>query len=213
MPEGGAVRSGGTSNEDGTARPYAAPGHPHLLRDLAVRRRLGAVDEQSAIQSIRHARELGINFFDTAQGYGFGIAERLLGQALTDELRSDRDSLVIATKGGLRMDGDTRVRDSSPAWLRRGVEQSLDALDVDHVDLYQVHWPDPTTPLAETAGALQELVEEGLVRHVGVSNFEVAELHAFAAVRPVETRRFRRRHRLPGRRLAVEQLRLHRLGL
>jgi aryl-alcohol dehydrogenase-like predicted oxidoreductase len=147
----------------------------------------GAVEEAKAIDGIEHARDLGINFFDTAQGYGFGAAERLLGRALAGELTSRRDAVVIATKGGLRMDGDTLVRDSSPEWLRRGVEQSLEALGLDYIDVYQVHWPDPKTPLAETAAALQALVEEGLIRHVGVSNFDVAEMRAFAKVRPVET--------------------------
>ena len=80
----------------------------------------GLVDERAATTAIQHARSLGINLFDTAQAYGFGRSERLLGQALAADLRSARDSVVIATKGGLRMDGDNLVRDSSPAWLARG---------------------------------------------------------------------------------------------
>jgi len=147
----------------------------------------GSFDEQEAIGAIRRARELGIDFFDTAQGYGWGESERLLGRALADELRSDRDALVIATKGGLRMDGDQLRRDSSPQWLREGVDQSLEALGVEHIDLYQVHWPDPDTPFAETAGALQELVDAGKIRHVGVSNFDAAQIAEFARTRPVET--------------------------
>ncbi len=147
----------------------------------------GSFDEQEAIGAIRRARELGIDFFDTAQGYGWGESERLLGRALADELRSDRDALVIATKGGLRMDGDQLRRVSSPQWLREGVDQSLEALGVEHIDLYQVHWPDPDTPFAETAGALQELVDEGKIRHVGVSNFDAAQIAEFARTRPVET--------------------------
>nr|WP_225991957.1 aldo/keto reductase [Actinomadura montaniterrae] len=98
-------------------------------------REWGEVDERSAIESIHHARSLGVNIFDTARGYGFGTAERLLGRALAGEM----DQVVTATKGGLRMDGDTLVRDSSPTWIRRGVEESLDALGIDHIDLYQVH--------------------------------------------------------------------------
>lgn len=142
----------------------------------------GEVEERSAIESIHHARELGINVFDTAQGYGFGTAERLLGRALSGEL----DRVVIATKGGLRMDGDTLVRDSSPAWIRRGVEESLNALGVDHIDLYQVHWPDPRTPLAETAAALWDMVGEGLIDHVGVSNFDAEQMRMFSVDRQVE---------------------------
>jgi aryl-alcohol dehydrogenase-like predicted oxidoreductase len=148
----------------------------------------GGFDEREATAAIRHALELGVNIFDTAQAYGFGASERLLGSALAPELRSRRDDVVIATKGGLRPDGDDGVvRDASPAWLRQGVEQSLRALAVDHIDLYQLHWPDPAVPVAETAGALQELVDEGKLRHVGVSNFDVRQLAAFARTRPVET--------------------------
>jgi aryl-alcohol dehydrogenase-like predicted oxidoreductase len=79
------------------------------------------------------------------------------------------------------------VRDSSRPWLRSGVEDSLHALGVDHVDIYQVYWPDPKVPFAETAGALQELVDEGKIRHVGVSNFDAAQMAEFARTRPVET--------------------------
>jgi len=148
----------------------------------------GAFDEDEAVAAIRHARELGINFFDTAQAYGFGASERLLGRALRDDLATRREEVVIATKGGLRIDERLGlVRDSSPAWLRHGVEESLNALGVEHIDLYQVHWPDPATPLAETAQALDSLVEEGKIRHVGVSNFDVSQMAEFARTRPVET--------------------------
>ena len=148
----------------------------------------GAFDEDEAVAAIRHARELGINFFDTAQAYGFGASERLLGRALTDDLATRREEVVIATKGGLRIDERLGlVRDSSPAWLRHGVEESLNALGVEHIDLYQVHWPDPATPLTETAQALDSLVEEGKIRHVGVSNFDVSQMAEFARTRPVET--------------------------
>ncbi|GIF67746.1 general stress protein 69 [Asanoa ishikariensis] len=146
----------------------------------------GNFDESGVIATIRRAYELGINLFDSAQGYGYGAAEAVLGRALRAELRSDRESIVLATKGGIDPAGK-RTRDARPAHLRAGVESSLRALDVDYIDLYQVHWPDPATPAEETAGALQELVDEGKIRHVGVSNYDVAELTAFEAVRPVET--------------------------
>jgi len=147
----------------------------------------GDFDEDEGIAAIRQARELGINLFDTAQGYGFGASERVLGKALRDDLDNRREDVVIATKGGLRMTDSGLVRDSSPDWLRRGVDESLRALGVDHIDLYQVHWPDPKVPLAETAGALQELVDQGKLRHVGVSNFDPAQMAEFARTRPVET--------------------------
>ena len=147
----------------------------------------GEVDADQGIAAIRHARRLGVNLFDTAQGYGFGASERLLGRALRDDLDHRRDEVLIATKGGLRMTADGLVRDSSPEWLRSGVDDSLRALGVDHLDLYQVHWPDPEVPFAETAAALEELVHAGKIRHVGVSNFDPAQMAEFARTRPVET--------------------------
>src|SRR5437868_5734663 len=136
--------------------------------------------------TIRKALELGINFFDTAQAYGFGPAERILGEALQPELRSQRDQIILATKGGLRMEGDTLLRDASARWLRQGVEQSLGNLRVDYIDLYQVHWPDPNTPIEETASALDQLVHEGKIRYVGVSNYTVADMQAFERIRKLD---------------------------
>ena len=147
----------------------------------------GSTEERESTAAIRRALELGINFFDTAQAYGFGASEQLLGNALRDELRSRRDDIVIATKGGLRQVDDGVERDSSPDFLRSGVDDSLRHLGVDHIDLYQVHWPDPDTPFEETAGALEELVQAGKIRHVGVSNYSAEQMAAFESVRPVET--------------------------
>jgi aryl-alcohol dehydrogenase-like predicted oxidoreductase len=147
----------------------------------------GDFDEDEGIVAIREARKLGVDFFDTAQGYGFGASERVLGSALRDDLDNRRDEVVIATKGGLRMTDDGLVRDSSPEWLRSGVDDSLSALGIDHIDVYQVHWPDLEVPFAETAGALQELVDLGKIRHVGVSNFDAGQMAEFAETRPVET--------------------------
>jgi aryl-alcohol dehydrogenase-like predicted oxidoreductase len=150
----------------------------------------GRFDERRAIEAIRHARGLGINFFDTAQAYGLGASERLLARALEDELREARESVVIATKGGLRPISDESgevTRDSSPGFLRDGVDKSLDALGVDYIDLYQVHWPDPDTPLEETGAALAELRDEGKIRHIGVSNYSAEQLEELSRTVPVET--------------------------
>jgi hypothetical protein len=146
----------------------------------------GHADEEAAIAMIRRARELGINFFDTAQQYGFGASERLLGKALRADLKSARDDVVIATKGGLRQTDNGLVRDGSPEWLRKGVESSLNALGVDHIDVYLVHWPDTKLPASETAGALGDLVSEGKIRHVGVSNYDTTQVAEFSATLPVE---------------------------
>jgi aryl-alcohol dehydrogenase-like predicted oxidoreductase len=144
----------------------------------------GYTDKYLAIKAIRRAADQGVTLFDTAQAYGFGASERLLAKALEGH---NRDELVIATKGGLRPDGDGVVRDASPPWIRRGVDHSLRVLGTEAIDLYQVHWPDPKTPLEDTAAVLAELVTEGKIRHVGVSNFDVAQMEAFSAVLPVET--------------------------
>ncbi|HVH00871.1 MAG TPA: aldo/keto reductase [Miltoncostaeaceae bacterium] len=143
----------------------------------------GSFDEAAAIDAIRGARDLGITLFDTAQAYGFGASEELLGRALRPELTSDREGVVIATKGGIR----PPERDASRAFLRQGVEESLRHLGVDVIDVYQVHWPDRDVPAEETAGALQEMVDEGKIRFAGVSNYGVADMEAFEAVRPVDT--------------------------
>ena len=148
----------------------------------------GSVDQVGATAAARRAFDLGINFFDTARAYGFGRAEALLGDALRPELRSRRDELVIATKGGLRRDRDGQVvRDSSAGGLRRDLEASLEHLGTEYVDLYQVHWPDPATPFAETAEALDDFVREGKVRYVGVSNYDPRQMTAFQQVRPIDT--------------------------
>jgi aryl-alcohol dehydrogenase-like predicted oxidoreductase len=144
----------------------------------------GPTDAEAIIAAIQHAADQGVSFFDTAQAYGFGASERLLAEALRGR---SRDELVIATKGGLRRSGPDVVRDASAQQIVSGVDDSLRALATDYVDLYQVHWPDPVTPFEETAAALAKLVTEGKVRHVGVSNFDTAQVAAFSAFLPVET--------------------------
>src|SRR4029077_18677777 len=104
--------------------------------------------------------------------------------ALRDELTRERDQVVIATKGGLRQTSSGLVRDSSPDWLRRGVDASLSAMGIDHIDLYQVHWPDNTVPAAETAGALGDLTAAGKITHVGGSDSSAAQRRAFSETLP-----------------------------
>jgi aryl-alcohol dehydrogenase-like predicted oxidoreductase len=147
----------------------------------------GGIEKEQAIGAVRHARELGINIFDTAQGYGWGESERLLGEALRDDIEHRRDEVVIATKGGIRADGEQRMRDSSEAWLRQGLEESLRNLGVDHIDLYQVHWPDEKVPIEETAGVLDLFVQEGKVRYAGVSNYSVEEMERFESRRRLDS--------------------------
>ncbi len=145
----------------------------------------GATDESAAIAAIRRAADQGVTIFDTAQAYGFGASERLLATALRGRTR---DELVIATKGGLRpLPTGGITRDASPAWIRAGVEASLTALDTDYIDLYQLHWPDPAVPFEATAEELIKLRADGKIRHVGVSNFDAAQMKEFSKTLPVET--------------------------
>ena len=144
----------------------------------------GPTDERAAVAAIRRAADGGLTLFDTAQAYGFGASEQLLAKALEPHRHDD---LVVATKGGLRSEGGGVVRDSSPEAIRSGVEESLKALGREAIDLYQVHWPDPSTPLDVTAATLADLVGEGKIRHVGVSNYDAKEMASFNAVLPVET--------------------------
>ena len=95
--------------------------------------------------------------------------------------------MVVATKGGLRKDGDTLHRDASARWLREGVDSSLRNLRTDYIDLYQVHWPDPKTPVEETGRVLADLVREGKIRHAGVSNYTPRQMADLAQYLPVET--------------------------
>jgi len=145
----------------------------------------GTVDIEGAPATIHRALELGVTLFDTAQAYGFGQAESVLADALWSGV--GRQDVIIATKGGLRMEGTRLLRDAGAAWLRQGVEESLRNLRTDYIDLYQVHWPDRHTPAEATADVLLALVAEGKVRHVGVSNYDVTEMAELGRFIKVET--------------------------
>lgn len=129
-------------------------------------RRIGADRAREVVDA---ALDAGIRFFDTADVYGDGASEELLGAALG----SRRDEVVVATKFGMEM-GDRSG--ASPRWIREAVQGSLQRLGSDHIDLYQLHRPDPDVPIAETLGALDDLVREGLVREIGNSNFDGAQI-------------------------------------
>jgi aryl-alcohol dehydrogenase-like predicted oxidoreductase len=140
-------------------------------------------DETGTRAVVDAALDTGINFFDTADIYGDTMSEELLGRAL----RGRRNRAVIATKFGLA--GGRCPGGASPAYVRSSVESSLKRLGVDVIDLYQLHSPDPKTPIADTLGALDELVKAGKVREIGCSNLSVAQLReAAAAGRPGSAR-------------------------
>jgi aryl-alcohol dehydrogenase-like predicted oxidoreductase len=147
----------------------------------------GAPQEENLKAAIRRALDLSINFFDAAQAYEFGASERLLGEALEPEIKNRRDEVILATKGDLRMEGDTLLRASSPWWLRKGVADSLRFLGTDYIDIYQVQWPDPQVPFEETADVLDEMDKEGNIRYVGVSNFDAKQMAEFEKTRKLDS--------------------------
>jgi aryl-alcohol dehydrogenase-like predicted oxidoreductase len=131
---------------------------------------------------LRRAIELGVNFIDTADSYGPAVSEELIAEAL----HPYPEGVVIATKGGLERPGPgVWTANGRPAHLKAAAEASLRRLRVDRIDLYQLHTPDPEVPLAESLGALAELQAGGKVRHIGVSNFSVAQLEEARALVPV----------------------------
>jgi aryl-alcohol dehydrogenase-like predicted oxidoreductase len=125
----------------------------------------GNTDLDESIATIRWAIARGITLIDTAPVYGFGRSEEIVGMALAQGLRK---RAVIATKVGLEWRDGKVWRNSSPARIRKEVEDSLRRLRSDYIDLYQVHWPDPLVPIQETAGALARLLKEGKIRAIGV---------------------------------------------
>jgi aryl-alcohol dehydrogenase-like predicted oxidoreductase len=149
-------------------------------------------DEAMSRRVIDEAIAAGITYFDTADEYGsaysdptdpsgWGASEEILGRAL----RGRRDDVVLASKFGARPHGDDQRGGNSARWARLAIEASLRRLQTDRIDLYQVHFPDPSVPIAETLGALGELVDAGKVRDVGCCNFSVAQLREAAAAAQV----------------------------
>jgi aryl-alcohol dehydrogenase-like predicted oxidoreductase len=141
------------------------------------------VTEANSLATIERCFELGINFLDTAYCYGRdGESERLICRALG----SRREEIVIATKGGIHWGPDGKqVKDGRPETLRRQCEESLRRLGTDRVELLYLHAPDPNVPVAESAGALKALMDEGKTRSVGLSNASLEQLEQFAAVCPL----------------------------
>ena len=143
----------------------------------------GGTDEAESIATIRAAVERGINLIDTAPAYGFGRSEEIVGKAIAEgHLRSQ---VLIATKTGLAWEGGRVFRNASRARILQEVEDSLRRLRTDHIDVYQVHWPDPLVTIEETAEAMQSLFKQGKIRAIGVSNFSVRQMECFRRVAPL----------------------------
>ncbi len=140
-------------------------------------------DDAESIRTIHRALDLGVTLIDTAEIYGPFTNEELLGRAI----KGRRDEVVLATKFGMlsHAGGGPGTLDSSPANIRTAVEGSLTRLGTDHIDLYYQHRVDPNTPIEDTVGALAELVAEGKVRHIGLSEAGVTTIRRAHAVHPV----------------------------
>lgn len=144
----------------------------------------GAVDDDAALAVLERAWELGVRLFDTADRYGAGHNERLLGRFLADR----RAEAVLATKGGLvdtEAHPDARPVCNDPAYIREACEASLRRLGTDCIDLYYLHRLDPEVPVEEAVGAVARLVEQGKVRHLGLSEASGHSIRRAAAVHPV----------------------------
>jgi aryl-alcohol dehydrogenase-like predicted oxidoreductase len=143
----------------------------------------GGSDEKESIATIRGAIDRGITVIDTAPVYGFGVSEEIVGKALS--AGGLRERAIIATKTGLEWRDGQVYRNASRERITREVEDSLRRLRTDYIDVYQVHWPDPLVPMAETAAAMLSLYEQGKIRAIGVSNFSVAQMDEFRRVAPL----------------------------
>ncbi|HKA83333.1 MAG TPA: aldo/keto reductase [Acidimicrobiales bacterium] len=154
----------------------------------------GDIDEDRALTALRHAIEAGATFVDTSDAYGEGHNESLVGRAIAGR----RDDVVVATKFGLNVrDGAERhafpvayafgelAVNGEPRYVRGYAQDSLRRLDTDVIDLYYLHFPDPAVPVEDTAGAVADLVADGLVRHFGLSNVTADELRRAHATHPV----------------------------
>lgn len=141
--------------------------------------RYGASDDDTAIRAIQAALEVGMTCFDTAPSYGNGHAEVIVGKALGGR----RSEALIVTKGGMIWDDKSFVlgQDSSREYLAKGLDESLRRLGTDYVDLFLLHWPDATTPLAEVAANLESLAASGKTRAIGVCNLKADQLREIAA--------------------------------
>ena len=141
----------------------------------------GATDEAEAVATIRRALDLDVTFLDTADLYGSGANEELIGRAIAGR----RDEVQVATKFANRREGDRRWIDNSPEWIREACDASLRRLGVEQIDLYYMHRRTPDVPIEESVGAMAELVGAGKVRHLGLSEVSAATLRDACAVHPI----------------------------
>ena len=143
----------------------------------------GGTDEAQSVATIRAALDHGINLIDTAPVYGFGRSEEIVGKAIAE--RGLRQKVLIASKAGLGWKDGRVFRDASRARILQEIEDLLRRLRTDHIDIYQVHWPDPSVAVEETADAMLTLLRQGKIRAIGVSNFSTGQIERFRRVAPL----------------------------
>jgi aryl-alcohol dehydrogenase-like predicted oxidoreductase len=141
----------------------------------------GPRDDDQSIATIRHALDIGVTFLDTSDMYGSGHNEELVGRAIAGR----RDEVQLATKFAVRREGGERRVDNSPEWIRHACEDSLRRLNVERIDLYYMHRRSPQVPIEESVGAMADLVSEGKVAHLGLSEVSADTLRAASAVHPI----------------------------
>jgi aryl-alcohol dehydrogenase-like predicted oxidoreductase len=145
----------------------------------------GGTEESESIRTIQSAVDRGITLIDTAPVYGFGRSEEIVGKALDEG--GLRNRVTLATKVGLEWKDGQPFRNAGRRRIFAEIEDSLRRLRTDVIDIYQVHWPDPTVPIGETAEAMYQLHRQGKIRAIGVSNFSIAQMKAFSCVAPIHT--------------------------
>ena len=143
----------------------------------------GGTDEAAAIATLRAAVDHGITLIDTAPAYGFGRSEEIVGKAFAQDGR--RGQVVLATKVGLGWRDGKPYRNASRARILQEIDESRRRLQTEVIDIYQVHWPDPLVPIEETAAAMGELLAQGKIRAIGVSNFSIEQMERFRKVAPL----------------------------
>ncbi|MBW4662998.1 MAG: aldo/keto reductase [Chroococcus sp. CMT-3BRIN-NPC107] len=143
----------------------------------------GTGDEAESIATIHRALEIGVNFLDTADMYGRGANEELVGKAISHH----REQVIVATKFGIQRGEDNSFRgiSGSPEYVRSACEASLKRLNIDYIDLYYQHRVDPVVPIEDTVGAMAELVKQGKVRYIGLSEASAATIRRAASVHPI----------------------------
>lgn len=140
----------------------------------------GGTDQKNALRTVIAALDKGINFIDTAPVYGFGRSERIVGEAIKEY--GERAKIIVATKVGLEWKNGKVFRNSTRQRILKEIDDSLQRMQTEYIDLYQIHWPDPLVSIEETASTMKELVTKGKIRAIGVSNYSIEQMDTFRTI-------------------------------